>query len=467
MLLIPINRLSTTSLTGQVYQYIRDQVLNGKIKPGEKLPSTRELSSHLCVSRNVILTAYEQLIAEGFIVTYKGSGSYIAEGTYLKQEKIQTYKLNQSNEKSSNDNDMIDFRSGVPALDFFPRKIWARLSNITWHETRSSMFGYDVPEGRIELREAILNYLNKTRQVFCHPDHLIITSGAVQALTLVSSLLLKPNGQVVIEDPIKDNIQKIFKSSGAFLYPIPVDRNGINTDLLPTNKNPKFVFFTPSHQFPLGGTLSVERQIDLINYARKKDCYLVEDDYDSEFRYESTPVSSSQGLAPERVIYIGTLSNILSPSLRLGYLILPPHLVEKCRNLKKHLDLHTPTVNQLILAQFIEQRYLERHILKMKKLYKKRRDYLIKRLYETFSNRVNIFGYSTGLHLIVEFKGLQFTKEIINNIEKFKVKIYSVEDHTIQKGMHVDKIIIGYGHLTEEQINEGITRLSKAINHIL
>lgn len=467
MLLIPIDRSSGIPLTGQVYQFIRKQTLNGTLKAGEKLPSSRELACFLSVSRNIILAAYDQLMIEGFIVTRKGAGTFIAEGTYLEKAKPCSFRniLKHSNKKSLSD--IIDFRSGIPALDLFPRKTWAKLSNSIWHETSASTFGYGAPEGRIELREVISHYLHKTRRVICHPDQIVVTSGAVQAITLVSNLLLSPNEEILIEDPITKDIQTILKKTGALLYPIPVDTNGIKTSLLPTNKKPKFIFFTPSHQFPLGGTLPIQRQVKLINYAKNTNCYLVEDDYDSEFRYEHSPVSSLQGLAPERVIYIGSFSKILSPALRMGYLILPSHLIKTCRNLKWFSDLHTPSVDQLILAQFLAEGHLERHTSKMKKVYKKRRDFLISQLKETFSDKVTIYGDSTGLHLIAEFNEINFTEQTTNEmVEKYRIKVYPVEEHAIKKGKHLNKIILGYGHLSNEEISVGIHRLKEALVEI-
>ncbi|MFV0941191.1 PLP-dependent aminotransferase family protein [Bacillus thuringiensis] len=467
MLWIPIDRSLDISLIRQVYHQIREQILNGELQSGEKLPATRELSSELGVSRNVILEAYDQLFSEGFLVTRQGAGTFIAEGAYLEQRKKSTLidSLHWC-EESNKESNIINFRSGIPALDLFPRKGWAKLSHTIWNETHPSTFGYDIPQGRPELRKVLSRYLLKTRGVFCHPEQLVITSGATQALTLVSKLLLSSGDEVLIEDPITNDIQTIFKNSGAFLSPIPVDDNGMNTSLLPANKNPKFIFITPSHQFPLGGTLPIQRRVQLVNYSRKTNCYLIEDDYDSEFRYEGSPVSSLQGLDPERVIYIGSFSKILSPSLRMGYLVLPSHLVEKCRRVKWFSDLHTPSLNQLILAKFIAEGYLERHIMKMKKIYKNRRDFLIQQLQSAFSNTINIFGYSTGLHLIVKFNQVQFTKELLEKIQQLGVKVYPVEDHAIEKGKHHNRIIIGYGHLTTEEIKEGVSRLQRAILRI-
>ncbi|MGG3889664.1 PLP-dependent aminotransferase family protein [Metabacillus fastidiosus] len=464
MLWIPIDRSLDIPLIKQIYQQIRKQILSGDLQSGEKLPSTRELSSELKVSRNVILEAYDQLLAEGFLISRIGSGTFVAKGTFLEQQKKTPsfHSLNWGEDKNKDDN-IINFRSGIPALDLFPRKIWAKLSHTIWNDIAPSTFGYDIPEGRLELRQVLSRYLLKTRGVDCHPEQIVITSGATQALTLVSKLLLSPDDQVFMEDPITNDIQTIFKTSGSSLYPIPVDEYGMKTSLLPVNKNPKFVFITPSHQFPLGGTLPIQRRIQLINYSRKTNCYLVEDDYDSEFRYEGSPISSLQGLDPDRVLYIGSFSKILTPALRMGYLILPSQLIEKCRKLKWFSDLHTPSLDQLILARFIDEGYLERHIMKMKKIYKSRRNFLIHCLKTTFSNKVNIFGYSTGLHLIVEFNESHFSKELLEWIEQFRVKVYPVEDHTIEKGKHHNRIILGYGHLKNEEIKEGVTRLDKAI----
>ncbi len=461
MLWIPINRDSNVPLMKQVYQYVREQILCGTLHTGEKLPSTRELSNHLGVSRNTILDVYEQLIAEGYLVSQRGAGTFVAEGTFLRRHNQQEII---TPEKPKQDKVMIDFKSGVPDLTLFPRNIWAKLSNEIWKETEATTFGYDQPEGRIELREVLSNYLVKTRGVVCHPGQVIITSGATQALTLVAKLLLSPDAHVIIEDPITADIQTIFQATGASLYPIPVDEKGMNTTLLPKHLRPEFVFITPSHQFPLGSTLPIQRRIDLIEYVRQKDSFIVEDDYDSEFRFEGLPISSVQGLEEERVIYIGSFSKILSPGLRIGYVILPNQLIHIGRDLKWFSDLHTPSIDQLVLARFIKEGYLERHILKMKKLYKRRRDLLMTELKKHFSEEITFLGYTTGLHLVTEWKNTTFSKQVMKRLEEHHVKVYPVETHSIDKGKHCNRIIIGYGHLDSETIIEGVKRLKDTLS---
>ncbi|KZE73372.1 GntR family transcriptional regulator [Paenibacillus elgii] len=464
MLWIPIDRSLDMPLIGQVYGQIRDRILKGELPSGEKLPSTRELSGELKVSRNVVLEAYDQLLAEGFLISRRGAGTFVAEGACLEQRRRVTEAMAPSvYDNLLRDEGLVNFRSGIPALDRFPRRIWAQLSSAVWNEASPAVLGYDTPEGRPELRHVLAQYLLKSRGVYCHPDQLVITSGATQALSLVSKLLLSPGDEVIMEDPITCDIQAMFQAQGATIRFVPVDEHGMQTALLPQESSPKFVFVTPSHQYPLGGALPIQRRIQLIQYARTHDCYLVEDDYDSEFRYEGPPVSSLQGLEPDRVLYIGSFSKILSPALRMGYLILPMPLVESCRRLKWYADLHKPSMDQLILARFMEGGYLERHIAKMKKLYKSRRDCLIDCLRSAFPGRVNIIGDSTGLHLVAEFPGRRFDEEAVRRIKRMGVKVYLVEEHANDKEAQRSRLILGYGHLPKEDIQEGIARLSRAL----
>ncbi len=464
MLWISVDRSSGKPLIRQVYEQIRMHILRGELQAGEHLPSSRELASELHVSRIVILEAYDQLLAEGYIESRQGSGTYVAQGTYLEEaseeQQPHSHELIDSQKEISH---AIDFRSGIPALDLFPRKIWAQLAQRVYTESPHAVFGYDNPEGRHELRNVLSRYLLKTRGVRCHPDQIVITSGAAQAFSLLARLLLSPGDEVIIEDPVTYDVQAIFSSPGTSLYPIPVDEHGMRTDLIPADKQPRFVFVTPSHQFPLGGILPVQRRIQLIQFARTAGCYIVEDDYDSEFRYEGTPVSSLQELEPSRVIYVGTFSKILSPALRLGYMVLPPSLTERCRSLKRLTDLHSPSLEQLTLAHFIENGHLERQIMRTRKIYRKRRMAVINALTMHFPDKVRIHGDATGLHLVAEFPGREFTEQTLMDLKHAGVRIYPVEIHAIRKGYHRHKVILGYGNLTIEEIEEGVRRIKTVL----
>lgn len=460
MLWVPIDRTLDISLKRQVYEYLKKLILHGELKAGERLPATREFASQLGISRNVVIEAFEQLLAEGYIIGQQGSGSFVADGAFLErnQEDEQTV-FPDIFEEGIKEKDVIDFRSGIPALDMFPRREWGKLAKEVCIETPNSTFGYDHPEGRIELRRILSQYLRRTRGVKCCAEQIVITSGATQAFSLITRLLLYPGDKVIIEDPITHEIQTIFTSTGATLIPVPVDERGIKTDFISNEKEPKFIFVTPSHQFPLGSILPIQRRIQLIQFARANQCYIVEDDYDSEFRYDGEPISSLQGLDSERVIYVGTFSKNLSPALRMGYLVLPQALIERCRKLKWFNDLHTPSLNQMLLAHFIEQGILERHIRKMRKVYMERREVLRKALNREFGQLVEVSGDSTGLHLIAEFKGIEFTSELIERLYQNNVKVYPVEHHAIDKGRHVNKVILGYGNLKINEIEEGVCRL--------
>ena len=463
MLWISVDRDSKIPIIRQIYEQLRSKILKGDLHPGEKLPSTREMASNINVSRNVILQAYEQLTAEGYVESREGSGTYVAEGACYKEfNKISANFDIHDSKYSSSGSTVIDFRSGLPALDIFPKKKWGQLLYDACINAPCNSLGYGNPAGCIELRQAIAHYLQKTRGIHCHPDQIIITTGAVQALQLVTKLLLSSGMKVVVEDPSNYDLQRILTSTGAELYPVPVDEYGINTRLLPAGKDIGVVYVTPSHQFPIGGILPVQRRIELVKYAGNTGCYIIEDDYDSEFRYEGAPVSSLQELEPERVIYIGTFSKILFPALRIGYIVLPGTLAGKCRRIKRHSDFQTPYLEQLVLAGFIEKGYLERHISKMKKVYVKRRKKLIECLDKYFPGNYKICGKAAGLHLVADFT-FKPSRGFYSNLKDKGVRIYPVEIHSAIKDRSKSKFILGYGNLSEDQIEEGVRRIKEAL----
>lgn len=470
MFFIDINKTSKIPLIKQIYEQIKLKILSGILKEKEQLPSTRELASNLGISRNVVLEAYEQLFVEGYIESKKGAGTFVAKGSYLENFKFKETNCNEKNIiKENNKNNIINFRSGIPDLSLFPKKKWGDIYKQICSDALPSTFGYHSSKGCFELKDILSQYLFRARGVRCNANQIIITTGAAQAITLITRLLLKPNDYAVTEDPFnKDIIQNIL-NTGANIFPVPVDEYGLITEKLP-NKinqeiNPKFVFITASHQFPLGGILPINRRIDIINFAREKNCYIIEDDYDSEFRYEGAPIASFQSLEPDKVIYIGTFSKILSPALRMGYIILPNDLIENFSRLKFLEDLHSPILEQLALSKFIKDNCLEKHIRKSKKIYKTKQNLLIKCLKEEFKDDIKIFGISTGIHITVEFKNILFNDSLLKKIEKNGIKVYSVEEHSIKKGNHLNKIILGYGNLSQEQIIEGIKKLGHILKH--
>lgn len=462
MFWLTVTKNSDTPLIRQIYEQIRLKILGGELRHGERLLSTRELASALHVSRNVVLDAYEQLAAEGYLVSRGGSGTFVAEGACLMNLQDNHQPVSPRQWKQPSNSRIIDFRTGVPALDWLPRKKLGQLFHALCADTPPAIFNYGQPEGSPELRSTLSRYLARTRGVNCEPDQIVITTGAAQALFLAGKALLSSGDRVITEDPIHLHFQGTLRSCGASLHPVPVDESGMITSMIPRGEDARLLFVTPSHQFPLGGVLPIQRRIDLVQFAKATGCYIVEDDYESEFRFEGTAVSSLQGLAPEQVIYIGSFSKILAPALRIGYLVLPHSLVERFRRLKYLVDNHSPILDQLVLAGFIESGGLELHVTRMKKLYRRRQTALIKCLEARFPGQHRISGTSTGLHLIAEFDRVAFTEEVLSRLEGVGVRLYPVEMHALTKGHHLHKAIMGYGNLTEEEIEEGIKRMRVA-----
>lgn len=465
MIWINIDKSTPMPLIRQIYEQIRLKILSGQLKAGEKLPPTRRLASDLGISRIVVMEAYEQLIAEGYAEGRQGSGTTVADGIYL--ENVQeTPKRQVSNVFAIQEqkSDLIDFRTGVPAVDMFPKKEWGRLLQKTCIGMPPALYGYDQPQGRPELRQAIAEYLLRARGIDCNPGQIYITAGTTQSLAILLRILYFHGAEAVLEDPSSEFGMMMISSEKYNFIPVPVDNNGIRTDLLTITEKTSFVFVTPSHQFPLGGVLPIQRRLELVNLARNTNCYILEDDYDSEFRFAGHPVSSMYCCEPNRVIYLGTFSKAFSPALRLGYAILPDALGPKFLDCKFYMDEHNSLLEQLAMARFINEGGYEKHISRMKKIYHQRQQSVIKALEDSFPGKYIISGHSTGLHLIAEFPDAEFTEKIQKDANNAGVRIHPVESLAIEKGRHCSKIVIGYGHLTADEITEGIRRLKSVIS---
>ncbi|MGL5435372.1 MAG: PLP-dependent aminotransferase family protein [Lachnospiraceae bacterium] len=455
---IAIDRQSQLTLARQIYRQIRQMILNGTLSSGYKLPSTRTLSSELSVSRNTVIEAYSQLIAEGYLTTYKGSGTVVADGLQALDIALTfNQRAVPKPDKISPAKEMIDFRTGVPALEYFPRKEWSNLYREICSTIPNASFGYCKTSGALELREAIAQYLYRVRGMSCDPAQIMITSGSTQGLSLISHVLSAKQNVVLVENPTHAGLRKVISSTGCSLEGIPVDDKGMCTELLREKQGVSFIYTTPSHQYPLGGVLPIQRRLELVRYAEQNDCYIVEDDYDSEFRYEGQPVSTLYELKPQHVIYLGSFSKILAPALRLGFMILPEKLLSPCKRQKLYSDVHTDVLGQYTLAQFIREGSFEKHVWKMKKHYRRNRNLLLAELSKHFPNQFNILGQATGLHVVVRFHDMLFTKETVMAIEAGGVRVYRTGSFYLEKNQeHDNEIIMGYSHLSPEKIAEGI-----------
>ena len=458
---IQINRNDKTSIIKQIYNQIRYKILNGDLKSGERLPSSRKLADIINVSRNVIVEVYEILTIEGYTTSSEGSGTFVNKNVSILRSKIDEVKVNLEGMKEISKG--ISFRSGLPALDKFPRNKWLQCYREAIMEMDDKELGYDFPNGYEPLRKTLVEYLLSKRGIRCHPNQIIITNGAVQGLFLMSQFFKDNSASILIEEPTTKGIRDIFEASTSSVISTPIDSEGLNPDNFPHSKNISCIVATPSHQYPLGSSLSVARRIKLINYAREKNCYIIEDDYDSEYRYDKAPVGSLHELDSKRVIYLGSFSKILLPSIRIGYIILPTNLIESVSKIKSLIDIHCPTINQGAMEKFISRGYLSQHLSKSKKLYKKRRSTLIHTLEEKFGEKVKILGNQTGIHLVADFEGIEFSDDLMESIEREGVYISRVSDHAYYPKNHLSQLIFGYGNVDEENIKIGIAIL----HHVL
>lgn len=452
---IELKRQSEVPLKRQIYQALREQILNGRLQAGDSLPSTRELASELQVSRNTVNEAYDMLIVEGFVLSRQGAPTRVADGLCL-EKGTETGSLGKEKPALSF---LADFRTGQPDLRHFPRYLWQQISQKTLQEAMTAdLLGYSGPQGLPGLREEIAAWLFRSKGLSVDAHDIFITAGATHALHLVSNLLYQDGGQILVEDPCNINMLQSLVSRGCQIVPIPVDEWGLQTDYL-NGKRACAVYVTPSHQFPLGGILPAGRRTALIRFAREHESYIVEDDYDSEFRYYGDPVTPLYAMDPERVIYIGTFSKVLFPALRIGYVILPGNLHKRWRSLRTHTDVQNPPFEQAALAEFLRTRKFDRHIGKMKKLYGERRQALLSALNGCFKDIWRSWGDAAGLHLAVQFAGMTFDDAFVEKCRRSRIRIAPVVHHSIRGDEHVDKLLFGYGHLEPGEIYEGISLL--------
>lgn len=466
MLWFNIDRSETLPLTKQICEQLRAKILTRELSAGERLPSTRKLAQELGVSRNVMINVYEQLMSEGYLEGREGSGTYVAEGTYLEQYK-DTYGETPDwifrRPVVPPTKQAVDFQSGVPDLERFPRNIWAKLLREVCLDAPEAVFDYTPAAGLPELRYTLAKFLLRTKGIRCHPDQIIIVSGSAQGLALLFQILAPPFRRFVIEEPLYNGIHRILEQLHYEYLPIHVDVKGMQVENIPHDIQASAVLVTPSHHFPSGSVLPIQRRIKLVEYARQTKTFIIENDYDSDFRYTGSPISSIHLLAPDLVAHVGTFSESLYPSVRLGYLVLPEQLVEPCRAFKSSLGQVTASLQQLALARFIEEGYLEHHISKMKKQYQKRRQWLIHQLHDAFGETISIRGDSTGLYVVVEFQEHTFSPETLERIAQNGVLASCVEEHALVKGQYLNQLILGYGNLTHDQIDMGIDRLHAAL----
>lgn len=458
---LQINRNLPVSIANQLCEQLRRSILKGELKQGERLPASRFLARELNISRNIIIQVYEQLLAEGYLESRLGAGTFVA-GIMEYRPGSAGLETGPSIEHRTARSKSIYFHAGNPDSSYFPRLQWAKLYKRVCLESGKEPFEYGAMGGEGPLRSALAEYLFRIKGISCTPEQIIIVSGASRGIELIARTICPEGGCAVIEDPSIDYIQNILRNNRIGLLPVPVDQDGIITERLPEDANVNLAYIVPSHQYPIGGVLPIARRLQLLEYVQRKKAYVIEDDYDSEFRYQGEPIQSLRHLDPNRVIYLGTLSKILSPGLRLGYIIFPLHLVERALTEIEKLNLKTSTLEQLTLANFISTGCLDKHVYRMKKVYQAKLETLAAAIEREFGDKMVQSGTRAGLHMLVTYCR-DFSQEDFIRLKEIGVEADWVEHYTIVKGLHKNRLVLGYGNLDIHQINEGVKRLRQGL----
>ncbi|HSH01718.1 MAG TPA: PLP-dependent aminotransferase family protein [Anaerolineae bacterium] len=479
-----LNPQADDPLYHQLYDQLRLAILNGRCPPGTRLPPSRQLSQELAVSRTTVTSAFDQLAAEGYLTSHVGRGTFVNHNLpdqWLPPAPPPTTILQTPPKLSQRSHHLTQtnpppttapqpFRPGLPASDQFPFKIWGNLLAEAWSQMTPTTMAYQPPAGYQPLRQAIAHHVRLARGIHCHPDQIIITTGTQQALTLCAQLLLDPGDYAAVENPGYPSARVPLTTAGAHLYPLPVTPTGIDPATIPLQPPPRLIYVTPSHQYPLGHTMSLHRRFELLDWLAHHNAWLLEDDYDSEFRYQGAPLATLQGLDKNgRVIYIGTFSKSLYPALRLGYLILPPPLATPFRHARAHIDRGSPWLEQIVLAKFIDGGHFARHIRRLRPIYAARQQALLTAAAQHLPDYINLTPTNTGLHLVAHLPPTANDQQIATHLQQGGIIASPLaryylhpDDPTRQQGL-----VLGYGAVPQPLIPAAVRRLGQLLHQTL
>lgn len=467
--LVPVLQASGEPLHRQIYTSLRASILNGTLRAGDPLPSTRDLALELGVSRNTTNAAYEQLLAEGYAISRPGARTLVAEGLALPKPVPSGVSLSLSRfgEAALQAGIQSPSRKGAPlrydfvygrgAVEAFPFETWRRILSRQARNATIRTLDYGSAAGDKTLREAIAAHLRRSRAVVCDPSQILILNGSQQGLDLAARVLLDPGDPVIVEDPTYQGARDVFRAAGANLQPVPVDTHGLQVAQFPARA--KLIFTTPSHQFPTGVVLTPQRRRQILDWARRHSAAILEDDYDGEFHYAGQPVESMQSMDTEgRVLYLGTFSRTIFPALRIGYLVAPTTLVEPLLAAKWLTDRHTAVLEQRTLAEFIATGAYERHLRKLRKRNATRLTVILDAIAKHLD--VEVTGEKAGAHLCLWPRRRNFNEaEAVQAAAARNVGIYGIRDYYAGKSKR-GGILLGFSRMNERDIREGIRRLA-------
>lgn len=463
-----------------LYASLRAEILHGRLRPGARLPATRDLARQYGLARGTIVNAFEQLKSEGYVEGSVGSGTYVSRilpeellhvaprpGTKpdVKRKRrliVSDYGRRARLFPGYGDRPTRAFRSNLPALDLFPTDLWAQITTRCLRRvSRSQLMGCD-PLGYLPLREALAEYLSRSRGVKCVPDQVAVLSGVQEALDLVARLFLNPGDRVCMENPGYSGAALVFQACGAKISAVGLDEEGIRIAELPT-RGVRFIYVTPGHQFPVGTTMSLPRRLQLLEWARKSGALIFEDDYDSEYRYSGRPIPALQALDGNGlVLYAGTLSKVLFPALRLGYMVIPSDLLDHIKAIKSLTSRHAPLLEQVVLSNFIREGHFARHLRRMRGLYAERLSVLLEEARHGLAGLLELSSVEAGLQTVGWLCAGINAKTATAAAAKRNVDVTPLSEHSqgraTPEGLH-----LGFAAVDTREIRRGVRELAIAL----
>ena len=476
---IAIDRAADKPLYRQICDEFRAAIVERRLTAGQRLPSTRALAGELAISRIPVLTAFEQLLAEGYFESRVGSGTFVSgmlpdHARAPKRPAAARPKRTGPRLLSRRPAKLLralpepwlkgfgGFRMSEPALDHFPFSTWSRL--LARHARRRGALNYGSAMGDVQLRQALAVYLRTARAVRCEPEQIMVVSGSQQALEITARVLLEPRQPVWIEDPGYGGARDALAMAGARLVPVPVDQDGLDvTAGIRMCRRARAAYVTPSHQYPLGGTMSASRRLQLLNWAQTTGAWIIEDDYDSEFRYESQPIAALQGLDRDsRVVYIGTFSKVLFPALRMGYVVIPADLVSRFAAVREAMDICPPALSAAVLADFIAEGHFARHLRRTNDLYRERRSVLVESLTRHLGRSLQVVGAEAGIHLVA-LHNRPWDRPIAERAAREGLWVMPLSSCYLESP-RLHGLVLGYGGISVADIPKAVQRLRRVMS---
>jgi GntR family transcriptional regulator/MocR family aminotransferase len=478
--LVTADKRSSTPLYRQIYESYRTKILSCELRAGQLVPSSRELARELRISRLPVLNAYAQLLAEGYFETRVGTGTFVSRSfpETPAHSATRTLQVSEPRPRSVSAHasalppyerpywavHLGPFQVGQPALREFPLRTWSKLVARCARRMNVETLRYGNAMGLEELREVIASYLRTSRGVRCETEQIMIVGGSQQALDISTRVLLNSGARVWIEDPGYWLARHVLRGAGCRAIPVPVDAEGLNVaEGIRRCRMGRAAFVAPSHQFPIGVTMSAARRLQLLEWAHAVGAWIVEDDYDSEYRYDSMPIASLQGLdRHSRVIYIGTFTKVLFPSLRLGYIVIPKDLIERFLAFRQAMDLGSPQATQMVLAEFIRSGHFSRHIRKMRTIYAERRRVLVQEIERAFGDSCTIVGADAGMHVTVLMRGRLQDHEVAAKAMRRKVLVSPLSSAYVGSAPQ-QGLVLGFGNTDVAQIPGSVLLLRQCL----